>query len=107
MYICSECLYGFEAPEYIDCSFLHAYGTENTGYKGCPRCECDEFEEAEDCPLCDSGIKRSGDLMCKSCRDNLYRRLDDFFGALSYEEKLQFERWTDGDSVFDIAKWEV
>lgn len=61
-------------------------------------------EEVEECPKC-SAIKRVGDILCESCRENLAKRFCDFADYLTAEEEEQLDEWLDGRSVTERARF--
>ena len=104
-YQCNYCDVGFDVPlivkyqEHLGESMTRLYHEER-----CPICGCDSFREVGECQNC-GGIAEGDDIMCKSCKRSLKRRVVEFFDTLTDVEEQQFDIWIDGDTITNRRKW--
>ena len=107
-WICIDCGAVCDEPLRIDQSFDHAFGTESAEAIVCPVCGDGELEQARPCenPDC-RGFRFSTEHLCRDCREDLLRRVTDFFDGLTEAEELTFDDWMDGNSIQSRKNWEV
>jgi ribosomal protein L37E len=103
-HLCDFCGTYFDEPVVIEHTehlgeFQRRYTEEQ-----CPICGSDSFSDADDCPQC--GKPKPADvILCQDCRQNLRRRIVDFFDTLTAEEESQFDDWMDGESITSREEW--
>lgn len=104
-YQCNYCSVCFDRP--ITVTYSECIGENMTRvYKEerCPICGCDSFREAGECEKC-GGAAEAGDILCRSCKRNLKKRIIAFFDTLTAEEEEQIDRWMDGDTITNRRDW--
>lgn len=103
-YRCDHCNTFFDEPSSIDyIDHLGEFTRRYTDYH-CPICGCDSFSEADYCPKCDEP-KMKEDILCRGCRQHLFKRFVDFADKLTAEEEDQLDEWLYGCSVKERLKW--
>lgn len=102
-YICDVCNTAFDEPLIVKRNVNLNGWFESTEEALCPICNNPYISKAEPCAC--GGLRRAHALMCRSCREDLAKRVNDFFDGLTAEEEQQFDDWMDGDTITNRKAW--
>ena len=108
MWICRDCGEVFPEPLEVDASFDHAFGREKATVMACPNCQEGDIITATDCKKrgC-RGYCPPLQKLCRHCREDLKKRVCDFFDTMTAEEEYTFDEWMESGSVVDRHDWEI
>lgn len=109
MYLCKNCGYNFSIPAEAPDGFEHAFGFHLRTKNVCPHCGDEAYEAAKLCenPYCDNAYIATDEVMCDSCKRDLYKHLCDFLDTLTSVDIKQLDLWLDGSSLAESEDWSV
>ena len=109
MYICKNCGCHFCLPAEAPDGFDHAFGYHLRMKNVCPNCGDEAYEAAKLCenPYCDLAYITTDEIMCDSCKRDLYKHLCEFLDTLTPADINQLDRWLDGSSLSESEEWRI
>lgn len=103
-YICEICGLEFDEPLRIKRAERYGEFILHPTTEICPACNLPYFSKAEPCTC--GGLRLEEDILCRKCRGELLKRVNEFFDELTAEEEEQFDSWMDGSSIEHRKNWE-
>ena len=98
MYHCQICDTYFDAPLVRDYRDPTVDTMARFREVVCPICGQPYIENTDSCPVCGKHMP-AGQIICRTCRENLKHRLCAFADQLKAEEEEQLDEWLDGRSI--------